>query len=93
METTKKEKVFQVTCPSCQTVLWVDARTQELLKSEKGAKKKESLDDLLLRERKKAAEYESRFEATAELEKKKREEAEKKFQKAFSGLDETEEPD
>lgn len=79
----EKDKVFQVTCPCCRAILWVDAQTQGVIKSEKGAKRKESLDDLLLKEQKKKAEFERKFEATAELQKKKLEKAKEKFEKAF----------
>lgn len=83
----QKERVFQVTCPCCQANLWVDAQTQGVIKSEKAAKRKESLDDLLLKEQKKKAEFEQKFEATAELQKKKLEKAKEKFQKAFNDID------
>ena len=49
----KKDRVFQILCPCCQSLLWVDSVTQEVVQSEKGAgKKKKSLDDLLMKEKK-----------------------------------------
>lgn len=86
----KKEKgnIFEIICPCCASVLWVDALREEVIQSEKrGAKKKESLDELLLKEKKRTEEFERKFEATAELEKKKLEKAKEKFRKALSDLD------
>jgi hypothetical protein len=81
-------KTFEIVCPCCRAVLWVDAEARGVVKSEKAAKKKESLDDLLLREKKKKEGFATKFEATAELEKQKREQAKEKFAKAFEKLDE-----
>jgi hypothetical protein len=53
----------------------------------RGGKKKESLDELLLKEKKRTEEFERKFEATAELEKKKLEKAKEKFKKALSDFD------
>jgi adenine-specific DNA methylase len=82
-----KEKVYEVVCPHCQTVIWVDAAAGDVIKSERGARKKESLDDLLLREKKKKEGFERKFEATAELEKQKLQKAKEKFEKAISSAD------
>jgi uncharacterized protein YbaR (Trm112 family) len=76
-------KVFEIVCPCCRTVLWVDAERGGLVKSEKAAKKKESLDDLLLKEKKKVEGFATKFEATAELERQKREKAKEKFEQAL----------
>ncbi len=84
-----REKTFEVTCPCCQATLWVDPLARSVIKSEKAARKKESLDDLLLKEKKKKEGFESKFEATAEIEKQKRQKAKEKFEKAFGKLDET----
>jgi hypothetical protein len=86
---TDQEKVFEVICPCCQATLWVDPSAQSVIKSEKGAKKKASLDDLLLKEKKKKEGFEHKFEATAEIEKQKRQKAKEKFAKAFGDLDKT----
>jgi hypothetical protein len=84
----EKGKVVAVTCPCCQSLLWIDASTGGLVKSEKAAaKKKESLDDLLLKEKKKKDGFATKFEETAELEKKKFETAKAKFEKAFEKRD------
>ena len=85
----KKEKVFQILCPCCQSLLWIDSVTQEVVQSEKGAgKKKKSLDDLLMKEKKRKSEFDRKFEATAELEKKKKEKIEEGFKKALTQTDE-----
>ena len=84
----EKGKVVAVTCPCCQSLLWVEPATGSVVKSERAAaKKKESLDDLLLKEKKKKEGFATKFEATAELEKKKFESAKEKFEKAFEKLD------
>jgi Zn-finger nucleic acid-binding protein len=80
-------KVFEVECPCCRTVIWVDGETGAVVKSEKAAKKKESLDELLLKEKRKTEGFAAKFEATADLEKKKRKLANEKFAKAFGNLD------
>ena len=75
--------VFEVACPHCGTVIWVDGEAKRVLKSEKGARKKESLDDLLLKEKQKKDGMATKFEATAALEQEKRQRAREKFDKAF----------
>jgi hypothetical protein len=81
-------KVFEVVCPCCRSVIWVDATTGGIVKSERVAKKKESLDELLIKEKQKKDGFATKFEATADLEKKKRELAREKFARAFGTLDE-----
>ena len=84
----EKKQVFQVLCPICKSFLWIDPVTEEVIQfEEKAGKKKKSLEDLLLKEKKKKDEADRRFEATAELEKKRSEKAEDKFKKALSKLD------
>ncbi len=83
-EEKKKAGLFQIVCPCCQSVLWVDGMTEAIVKTEKrAAKKKDSLDELLSKEKKRVSEFERKFEVTAELEKKKLEKAEEKFAKAM----------
>ena len=83
----EKEQVFQVVCPCCQSILWIDSVTKKVIQydqyEKKGAKKKESLEELLLKEKKRKGEFERKFEATAELEKKRKERAEEGFKKAL----------
>jgi hypothetical protein len=81
-------KVFEVICPCCRSVVWVDATTGGIVKSERAAKKKESLDDLLIKEKKKKDGFATKFEATADLERKKRELAQEKFARAFGNVEE-----
>ncbi len=76
-EKKEKEHVFQAVCPCCQSILWIDSVTKKVIQHEKkGAKKKESLEELLLKEKKIIGDFERKFEATAELEKKRKERAE-----------------
>ncbi len=89
MENVKeKESVFQILCPCCQSLLWIDPVTQEVIQFEKrGGKKKETLEELLLKEKKRKAEFERKFEATAELERKRLKKAEEGFKKALTKFD------
>ena len=83
----EKKQVFQVLCPICKSLLWIDPVTEEVIQfEEKAEKKKKSLEELLFKEKKKKDEADRRFEATAELEKKRSEKAEDKFKKALSEL-------
>jgi Zn-finger nucleic acid-binding protein len=78
------EKVFEITCPHCGTVIWVDGGNRNILKTERVARKKESLDDLLAREKTKKDGMATKFEATASLEKQKKDKAKEAFEKAFA---------
>lgn len=91
----KHEGVLEIVCPCCQATLWVEAETGRLVKSEKAAvaRKKESLDDLLSREKKKIEGFATKFESTAEVEKQKREKAKEAFEKALGKIDEDPTPD
>ncbi|MBN1224327.1 MAG: hypothetical protein JXB23_13855 [Candidatus Aminicenantes bacterium] len=82
-----KQSVFVVTCPVCQSDLWIDPATQDVMKSEKGKKKKGSLDELLAKEKKRKSEFDHKFEATAALEREKKKKAQEKFKEAFSKVD------
>ncbi len=80
----EKGSVFEIICPCCQSVLWVDGLAQEIVKTEKPtSRKKGSLDELLVREKKRQEEFERKFEATAELERQKKEKAKRAFEKAL----------
>ncbi len=85
--TKEKNKVFQIQCPGCHKVLWIDPVTQQVLKSETGKRKKGSLDDLLVQEKKKREGFERKFEATSELQKERKEKARELFEKALSNID------
>lgn len=80
----KKGDVFQLHCPCCRTLLWIDPVSQEVIQSEKAAKKKGTLEELLLKEKKKKEGFDRKFQATAELERKKWKKAQEKFKKAFT---------
>jgi len=79
------DSVFEITCPHCGTVIWVDGENRTVLKTERAARKKESLDDLLAREKTKRDGMATKFEATASLEKQKKDRARDAFDKAFVG--------
>jgi hypothetical protein len=80
----EKKQVFQIICPCCQSILWTDPVTQEVIQFEKKGGKKESLEELLQKEKKRKSEFERKFEATAELEKKRKKKAEEGFKKALT---------
>lgn len=83
----ESEKVFRLVCPCCRSALWVDALTREVIRTERGAaRERSSLDDLLMKEEKRRTEFDRKFEATAELEKKKREKAKEQFEKALTDV-------
>jgi hypothetical protein len=86
-----KAGVFEVVCPCCQSVLWVDGISREIVKTERQAvKKKGSLDDLLEKEKKRRDEFGRKFEATAELERQKKEKAKETFERALGKVGEEE---
>jgi len=85
---TSDPKVFEIACPHCHTTIWVDAATRSVIRSEKGAAKpKSSLDDLLEKEHVRRQGFEQKFEATAELEKQKKQKAKEQFEKALADKD------
>jgi hypothetical protein len=80
----KKTGVFEIVCPCCQAVLWVDAAGRQVVKAEKNAaKKKGSLDELLEKEKKRKEGFDDKFEATADLERQKKEKAREAFERAL----------
>lgn len=83
-------QVYQLQCPCCRSLLWIDPVTKKALKFEKAKKKKGSLDDLLLKEIEKKKELDRKFEATTELEEERRKKAKEKFLKALEDIDEKE---
>ncbi|MFQ6068911.1 MAG: hypothetical protein ACE5LC_00130 [Candidatus Aminicenantales bacterium] len=87
MGSSKEKKIIQTRCPVCHSLLWVDSSTEEVIKLEKGKKRKDSLENLLLKEKKRREAFEHKFEATAELEKKRLEKTKEEFEKALSKLD------
>lgn len=82
-EEKNEDSVFEIACPHCGTVIWVDGENRNVLKTERAARKKESLDDLLAREKTKRDFLATKFEATASLEKQKKDRAKDAFEKAF----------
>jgi adenine-specific DNA methylase len=92
-ETKEKAGVFQVTCPCCGALLWVDGESRAVMRSEKVKKAKGSLDDLLVREKARTDQFGRKFDATFELQREKHVKADELFQKALekAGKDEDEE--
>lgn len=87
-DTPANDGIVAICCPCCEATLWLDKTTGEVIKSEKAPKKKSSLDDLWLKEKKKAEGMDHKLEASFELQKKKHEDAEKKFKDALTRVDE-----
>jgi len=87
-DTPAHDGIVAICCPCCEATLWLDMTTGEVIKSEKAPKKKSSLDDLWLKEKKKAEGMDHKLEASFELQKKKHEDAEKKFKDALTHVDE-----
>jgi adenine-specific DNA methylase len=75
--------VFQLTCPCCGTLLWVDGETRAVMRSEKAKKAKGSLDDLLVKEKARTDQFGRKFEATFELQREKHSKADEMFKKAL----------
>jgi hypothetical protein len=86
----KSSRVFQVRCPCCQAMLWVDSVTQEVMKFDRAKKEKGSLDSLLEKEKKRRSEFEQKFEATAELQKERKKKAKEQFEKALTNFEKDE---
>ena len=87
MKTNKEKKVFRIQCPGCQRVIWIDPITRQVIRSEKGQRKKGSLDDLLVKEKKKREGFERKFEATSEMQKERKEKAREIFERALTNID------
>ena len=83
-----KDSVFRIVCPCCEAVIWMDGEARSVIKAEKEPKKKSSLDDLLIKEKKRAEGIDHKLEATFALQKKKLEDAERKFADALSKSEE-----
>ena len=75
--------VFAVVCPCCEATLWVDGGSRTVLRSEKAKKAKGSLDAALAKEQQRQGEFDRKFEATFELQKEKRGQADEMFRKAL----------
>ncbi len=82
----KDSIVFKAECPCCGSLLWIDTTNKEVIRFDRKKKKKGSLDELLLKERKRKAGFEARFESTAELARERQKEAQKKYKEALKRL-------
>ena len=87
MKEEKEKTVFRIQCPGCQKVLWIDPVTHQVIRSEKGKRKKGTLDDLLLQEKKKREGFERKFKATSEMQKERKKKAREIFEKALTNID------
>jgi hypothetical protein len=83
----KDSKVFKVECPCCGSLLWIDSTHKVAIKYDKKRKKKGTLDDLILKERKRRAGFETRLESTAELARERQKEAQKRYKEALNQLE------
>jgi len=82
-----KSKVFEVECPCCRSVLWIDFHSKEVIKFDKKRKERGNLDELLLKEKKRKAGFETRFESTAELARERQKNAQKRYKEAFTQIE------
>jgi hypothetical protein len=92
-ETKDKPGIFQVTCPCCGALLWVDGETRAVMKSEKAKKAKGSLDDLLVKEKARTDQFDRKFDATFELQREKHSKADEMFKKALEKAEKGEDED
>jgi len=85
----KKEdpRIFKVECPCCGSLLWIDSTQKVAIKFDKKKKKKGNLDDLILKEKKRRAAFETRLESTAELARERQKEAQRRYKEAFTHLE------
>jgi len=78
------EKIIEVICPKCHSVLFIDVETKKVVQHKKSEKPKHSFDDLLRKEKEKKSQTEERFLSAKELEKTKKKKAEDIFKKSFN---------
>lgn len=83
----KDSKIIKVECPCCGSLLWIDSDQKVAIRFERKKKKKGSLDDLILKEKKRRAGFETRLESTAELAREKQKEAQRRYKEAFTNLE------
>ena len=89
----KDSIVFKAECPCCGSLLWIDSTNKEVIRFERKKKKKGSLDDLLLKERKRKEGFEARFDSTAELAREKQREAHRKYEEALKRMEKPDDKD
>lgn len=77
------EKLIEVTCPKCNSTLWVDVESKSVVQHKKGEKIKSSFSDLLQKEKEKKEKADEKFISAQELEKAKKKKAEEFFNKNF----------
>ncbi len=77
------EKIIEITCPKCNSRLWVDVEEKKVVQHKKGEKKLSSFEALLEKEKIKKEKTEETFMSARELEKAKKKKAEELFNKSF----------
>lgn len=77
------EKLIEVTCPKCNSTLWVDVESKSVVQHKRGEKVKSSFSDLLQKEKEKKEKADEKFISAQELEKAKKKKAEEFFNKNF----------
>ena len=77
------ENIIEVTCPKCNSSLWIDVDKREVVQHKKGKKQLSSFEDLLAKEKKKKESTEETFNSAQKLEKAKKKRAEEFFNKSF----------
>jgi Fe-S oxidoreductase len=89
-ENKNKDSIVCIACPICHSRIWVDAETEDVIKSEKSQKIKENLEQLLEKEHIKKSQMDRKFTSTAAMAKERRKQAEDKFAQAFSKIKDSE---
>ena len=77
------ENIIEVTCPKCNSNLWIDVEKREVVQHKKGKKQLSSFEELLEKEKKKKESTEETFNSAQKLEKAKKKRAEDFFNKSF----------
>lgn len=75
---------MKIQCPACSRVLWVDAGGRVIRHEKDPQRRPPDLKELMVREKKKKEAVDQTFLSARKIEQKKKEEAEKLFQKAFN---------
>ena len=77
------ENIIEVTCPKCNSSLWIDVDKKEVVQHKRGKKQLSSFEDLLAKEKKKKESTEETFSSARKLEKAKKKKAEEFFNNSF----------
>lgn len=84
----KPNRTLQVTCPHCGGILTVDAETGDVLHSKQAVKRElNSFEDALAQEKERQSRTDDLFAQAIQVEKRRKELLEKKFQEAQTRTD------